>query len=55
MCLKLKNPATQSLVTNVKALQALQKIQQGVDMLHSEAPNLVGRFVLCLQVLLNPN
>ena len=43
---KLKNPATQSLVTNPKALQALLKIQQGVDMLHSEAPNLVSRFVL---------
>jgi len=40
---KLKNPAMQSLVTNAKALQALVKIQQGVDMLHTEAPNLVSR------------
>ena len=40
---KLKNPAMQSLVTNPKALQALLKIQQGVDMLHAEAPNLVSR------------
>jgi len=44
---KLRNPAMQSLVTNAKALKALQKIQQGVDMLHSEAPNLVSRSGLC--------
>ena len=36
----------QSLVTNPKALKALQKIQQGVDMLHSEAPSLVSRLPL---------
>lgn len=43
---QLRNPAMQSLVTNAKALKALQKIQQGVDMLHSEAPNLVSSFNL---------
>lgn len=43
---QLRSPATQSLVTNPKALQALLKIQQGVDMLQSEAPQLVSSFGL---------
>ena len=41
----------QSLVTNPKALQALVKIQQGVDMLQSESPNLVSRSNLHLCLL----
>jgi hypothetical protein len=31
------------MMTNSKAMQAMIKIQHGLDMLHAEAPGLIGR------------
>jgi len=35
----------QSMMTNAKAMQAMIKVQRGLEMLHAEAPGLVGRSV----------
>jgi hypothetical protein len=40
---QLQNPLTRTMMTNSKAMQAMIKIQHGLDMLHAEAPGLIGR------------
>lgn len=44
LCPQMQNPDSLSVLTNPRAMQALLQIQQGLQMLQTEAPGLMPRY-----------